>query len=150
MITYEYWNNYINKIEIIKKFSYKRLTYLLYLINNINLKYIEYNDLIYNIYDNIKDNINFSYWDNKKFIKKNKIKIPYNYIYYFMKIKYPDIYLNIKYELKGVIIKLFLYYEKLYNNNKKYIQLKKKFLNYHYILYKIFEVLNINKIYFNY
>ena len=67
-----------------------------------------------------------------------------------MKLKYPDIYLNIKHELKSLIIKIFLYYEKIYNKNKKFINLKKKFLNYHYILYKLFGNLNISKIYLNY
>jgi hypothetical protein len=64
--------------------------------------------------------------------------------------KYKNDYLFINENIKSNIIKLFLKYENIFKDIKKHIHLKKKFLNYQYVLYKIFILLNLNDIYFNY
>ena len=46
-------------------------------------------------------------------------------------------------------MKLFILHENIYISNKKKFNKKKKFLNYNFILYKIFEILEIDK-YFKY
>lgn len=123
----------ISIFENVKKIQYKRLWYLFYLINIFNLKYIQYSDTIQEIYENIKDDLKFNYWYNKKYLKKNRIKIPYMYIFYFMKLKYKSDYLFIHYNNRLKIINLFLKYERIYNNVKSNINIKKKFLNYSFI-----------------
>ena len=138
LITYYYWENYENKLQNIKKIFYSRLTYLIYLINNINHRYIIYDDDLFNMYEKLKDFLIFDYATNKRYIKKNKIACWYHNIYYFMYLKYKGEYLYINRNIKEEIIKLFIRYENIYNQNRKWIKLKKKFLNYHYILYKIF------------
>ena len=66
-------------------------------MNIFNLKYIQYSDTINWIYELVKEDLKFDYSYNKKYLKKNKIKIPYMYIYYFMNLKNPESYLFINY-----------------------------------------------------
>lgn len=150
LLTYFNWNWYNDKLEIVKKIWYSRLTYVIYLINNINLHYIVYSDELNNMYEKIKDNIQFDYQINKKYIKLNKINCWYHNIYYFMYLKYKDKYKFINNDTKNLIITMFKKYENVYKENKRYIKLKKKFLNYQYILYNIFIRLDLYDDYYNY
>ena len=73
--------NYIYSVQIddnlIKSSStYKRLTYLTIIINNINLKYInKTNENIIYLYDTYYKDIQFNYKNNKIMIKKDRNKI---------------------------------------------------------------------------
>ncbi len=67
-----------------------------------------------------------------------------------MYLKYKDKYKFINNDIKNLIITMFKKYENVYKENKRYIKLKKKFLNYQYILYNIFIRLDLYDDYYNY
>ena len=60
-----------------------------------------------------------------------------------MYLKYKNDYPFINYDLQMKICTVFKTTEKIHQLNKKNFESKKKFLNYSYILYKIFEKLNL-------
>ena len=121
LLTTLYGNDNINYNDFVKRYKYKRLTYLLCLINNINLYYIKNNEKIQKLYENVKENIVFDYSENKKYFKKMKILNwnNYNLIYYFMYLKYNNNYKFINNNLKLLIINLFIKIENVFNENKR-------------------------------
>ena len=66
-----------------------------------------------------------------------------------MYLKYKDQYPFINNKLQWSIIDLFKSMEKIHSLNKTNYDSKKKFLNYWFILYKIFEWLNLHEKYKN-
>lgn len=145
VLSYEYKSDNLNYNECVKRYKYKRTTYLIFLINNINIYYINNDDFIDNLYETVKENIEFDYWKNKKYLKKEKLlnSNNYNLIYYFMHKKFKNDYKFINQNLKIIIINLFLKIEKIFIENKRQIKkLKKKILNYNFILWKIFIMID--------
>lgn len=156
-----YVRNFIYNVQIddnlIKNSStYKRLTYLTIIINNLNLKYInKSNENIIYLYNTYYNDIQFNYKNNKIMIKKDRNKIHfnvglyYNAIYYLMFLKFNNSYLFINDELKHEIFKIFFKIENQFNECKKRCSLlrsrKKKIINYSFLLYKILQLLNLDK-----
>lgn len=152
---YEMTINYVDKYDYITNNNkYYRISYLNYLLNNINHKYINDNDNLNEIYINLYNHIVFNYQENKIYLKKNKHiygDIWYHNIYFFMYKKYPWKYIFINNSTRYEILNLFEKYEKIFKKYKKnIICLKKKIINYQYILKKIFFSLNLDEIFYNY
>lgn len=153
--------NYIYSVQIDNNLikncsSYKRLTYLSIIINNINLKYIDHkNENVIYLYNTYLNDIKFNYKLNKIMIKKDRKQINfnvgshYNSIYYMMFLKFNDDYLFIDEELKHNIFKIFFKIENQFNDCKKRCSLlrsrKKKIINYSFLLYKIMQILNLEQ-----